>query len=75
MSPGILELPRNRTEPPLRKKTNLATDEHVKKNPSFLVFLSVFIGVYRWPIMSLPGLEEITLIPRHHEFGVSARQA
>ena len=44
-----------------------------KKNPSFLAFLSVFIRVHPWPIMSLPGLEKITLIPRHREVGDSSR--
>jgi len=46
-----------------------------KKNPSFLAFLSVFIRVYPWPIMSLPGLEELALIPRHQEFGDSSRRS
>ena len=35
----------------------------------------MFICVYPWPIMSLPGLEEITLIPRHQESRVSTQQA
>ena len=65
MSPGILEPPRNQTEPPLRR-TNLATDEHRYEQSLFFV-LSVFICVYPWPIMSLPGLEEITLTPGHQE--------
>ena len=43
-----------------------------KNNPCFFV-LSVFICVYPWPIMSLPGLEEIALIPRHQESRDSSR--
>src|ERR1035438_2234008 len=49
------------------------TDEHRKQSLFFV--LSVFICVYPWPIMSLPGLEEITLIPRHQESRNSSRRS
>ena len=74
-SPGILEPPRNQTEPPIRKKQILAADERISTQIKQDSFLSAIICVYRRPSRLLARAEdERILIPRHQEFGVSTRQ-